>query len=194
MLLLIDNFDSFSHMLADLIRQTGEELQVVRNDVSLAELKSIQFEGLILSPGPGIPKKAGNLMAILEEYHQRTPILGVCLGHQAVGEFFGASLVKNRKPTHGKVYTVNKIGQPELLENLPETFQVTRYHSLQLQQLPQEIIPILETNSGEIMGIQHSFLPIVGVQYHPEALLTEYGLELIHSWLKLIPEKITLNQ
>ncbi|HAH38816.1 MAG TPA: aminodeoxychorismate/anthranilate synthase component II, partial [Algoriphagus sp.] len=90
MLLLIDNFDSFSHMLADLIRQTGEELQVVRNDVSLAELKSIQFEGLILSPGPGIPKQAGNLMAILEEYHQRTPILGVCLGHQAVGEFFGA--------------------------------------------------------------------------------------------------------
>ncbi|HAS58304.1 MAG TPA: aminodeoxychorismate/anthranilate synthase component II [Algoriphagus sp.] len=194
MLLLIDNFDSFSHMLADLIRQTGEELQVVRNDVSLAELKSIQFEGLILSPGPGIPKQAGNLMAILEEYHQRTPILGVCLGHQAVGEFFGASLVKNRKPTHGKVYAVNKVGQPELLENLPKTFQVTRYHSLQLQQLPQEIIPILETNSGEIMGIQHSFLPIVGVQYHPEALLTEYGLELIHSWLKLIPEKITLNQ
>ncbi|MAN88569.1 MAG: aminodeoxychorismate/anthranilate synthase component II [Algoriphagus sp.] len=194
MLLLIDNFDSFSHMLADLIRQTGEELQVVRNDISLAELKSIQFEGLILSPGPGIPKQAGNLMAILEEYHQRTPILGVCLGHQAVGEFFGASLVKNRKPTHGKVYAVNKVGQPELLENLPKTFQVTRYHSLQLQQLPQEIIPILETNSGEIMGIQHSFLPIVGVQYHPEALLTEYGLELIHSWLKLIPEKITLNQ
>lgn len=194
MLLLIDNFDSFSHMLADLIRQTGEELQVVRNDVSLAELKSIQFKGLILSPGPGIPKQAGNLMAILEEYHQRTPILGVCLGHQAVGEFFGASLVKNRKPTHGKVHTVNKVGQPELLESLPETFQVTRYHSLQLQQLPQEIIPILETNSGEIMGIQHSFLPIVGVQYHPEALLTEYGLELIHSWLKLIPERITLNQ
>ena len=170
MLLLIDNFDSFSHMLADLIRQTGEELQVVRNDVSLAELKSIQFEGLILSPGPGIPKQAGNLMAILEEYHQRTPILGVCLGHQAVGEFFGASLVKNRKPTHGKVYAVNKVGQPELLENLPKTFQVTRYHSLQLQQLPQEIIPILETNSGEIMGIQHSFLPIVGVQYHRRRL------------------------
>ena len=93
-------------------------------------------------------------------------------------------MVKNRKPTHGKVYAVNKVGQPELLENLPKTFQVTRYHSLQLQQLPQEIIPILETNSGEIMGIQHSFLPIVGVQYHPEALLTEYGLELIHSWLK----------
>ncbi|SHO63802.1 anthranilate synthase component II [Algoriphagus zhangzhouensis] len=183
MLLLIDNFDSFSYILADLIRQTGEELKVVRNDISVKEVEKISFDGLILSPGPGIPKNAGNLMDIFERYYQKVPVLGVCLGHQAIGEFFGAKIIKNDFPTHGKVREVRKIGDPIILKKFPESFKVTRYHSLQLEGLPVSLIPILETESHEIMGIQHESLPILGVQYHPEALLSEYGLELIQAWL-----------
>lgn len=184
MLLLIDNFDSFSHILADLIRQTGEELLILRNDVSLTDLEKIDFRGLILSPGPGIPSKSGNLMAILEKYHERVPVLGVCLGHQAIGQFFGAELVKNEVPVHGKVHVVQKTKPHFFTQNLPDSFKVTRYHSLQLQNLPECIESILETKSGENMGIAHKSLPILGIQYHPEAYLTEYGLELISCWVE----------
>lgn len=184
MLLLIDNFDSFSHILADLIRQTGEELTIIRNDASLEEIDQIEFKGLILSPGPGIPSKAGNLIPIFEKYHTKVPVLGVCLGHQAIGEFFGAALVKNEVPTHGKVRLVRKSSPHFYTANLPDQFQVTRYHSLQLKNLPDCLESILETESGEIMGIAHKNLPILGIQYHPEAYLTEYGLELIKRWLE----------
>ncbi|WP_268035639.1 anthranilate synthase component II [Algoriphagus sp. PAP.12] len=183
MLLLIDNFDSFSYILADLVRQTGEELKVVRNDISLGEIKKIPFDGLILSPGPGIPKEAGNLLDIFKSYYQKVPILGVCLGHQAIGEFFGAKIIKNDFPTHGKVREVLKVGDPTILKSFPARFKVTRYHSLQLDDLPDCLMPILKTETQEIMGIQHKSLPILGVQYHPEALLSEYGLELVQAWL-----------
>lgn len=184
MLLLIDNFDSFSHMLADLLRQTGEELLVFRNDVSLEEIKQLEFDGLILSPGPGIPQNAGNLNTIFAEYYDKIPVLGVCLGHQAIGEFFGATLKKNTVPTHGKVYQVKKIKAHPFTEGIPQSFKVTRYHSLQLANLPEELEVILETASGEVMGIAHKSLPILGIQYHPEAHLTEYGLELVKSWVQ----------
>lgn len=186
MLLLIDNFDSFSHILADLIQQSGEELRVVRNDISLEEIEKIDFKGLILSPGPGIPSKAGNLMTVFEKYHKHIPVLGVCLGHQAIGEFFGAELVKNQVPTHGKVHIVLKTHAHFFTDNLPDRFQVTRYHSLELQNLPACLEVILETESGEIMGMAHKTLPILGIQYHPEAHLTEYGLELVKNWVKYI--------
>lgn len=184
MLLLIDNFDSFSEILADLIRQTGQELRIIRNDARLEEIAKIDFQGLVLSPGPGIPADAGNLLQIFEKYHRRIPVLGVCLGHQAIGEFFGAELVKNRIPTHGKVRGVRKTKPHFYTENLPDQFQVTRYHSLQLQNLPDCLEVILETESGEIMGMAHKSLRILGIQYHPEAYLTEYGLELVKNWVK----------
>ena len=182
MLLLIDNFDSFSHILADLIRQTGQDLLILRNDVTLDELASIDFDGLILSSGPGRPRQAGNLMGILQRYVGQIPILGVCLGHQAIGEFFGARLVKNEIPTHGKVHQVKKSIPHFLTESLPNRFAVTRYHSLVLKDLPQQLEMILETDSGEIMAIAHVDLPILGIQYHPEAHLTDYGLELVKAW------------
>jgi anthranilate synthase component 2 len=188
MLLLIDNFDSFSHILADLIRQTGEELLILRNDVSLAELAAIDFDGLILSPGPGRPRQAGNLMEILQCYVGQIPILGVCLGHQAIGEFFGARLVKNEIPTHGKVHQVKKSIPHFLTNSLPIRFAVTRYHSLILRDLPEELETILETDSGEIMAIAHVNLPILGIQYHAEAHLTDYGLELVTAWTSLCLE------
>jgi anthranilate synthase component 2 len=188
MLLLIDNFDSFSHILADLIRQTGEELLIFRNDVTLAELDHLDFDGLILSPGPGRPRQAGNLMEILQCYVGQIPILGVCLGHQAIGEFFGAQLVKNENPTHGKVYQVKKSIPHLLTESLPNRFAVTRYHSLILKDLPEKLEKILETDSGEIMAITHVDLPILGIQYHPEAHLTDYGLEIVKTWTSLCLE------
>jgi anthranilate synthase component II len=186
MLLLIDNFDSFSHILADLIRQTGEELRILRNDAPLNEIEKIDFKGLILSPGPGKPKTAGNLMAILSAYHKKVPVLGVCLGHQAIGEFFGAKLVPNPVPTHGKVHLIKKTQPDFFTQNVPESFRVTRYHSLQLQNLPDCLESILETESGEIMGMAHKTLPILGIQYHPEAHLTEFGLEIIQNWIKTL--------
>ncbi len=186
MLLLIDNFDSFSHILADLIRQSGVDLSIRRNDVTLEEIKKIHFEGLILSPGPGIPSTSGNLMPILKKYANEIPVLGVCLGHQAIGEFFGAKLIKNTAPTHGKVYPIHQTKPHFFTQGLPKSFQVTRYHSLQLTGLPDCLESILETESGEIMGIAHRTLPILGIQYHPEAYLTEYGLDLIQNWLRTL--------
>ncbi|WP_439487479.1 anthranilate synthase component II [Algoriphagus sp.] len=186
MLLLLDNFDSFSHMLADLLRQSGEELQVLRNDVSVGEISKVSFDGLVLSPGPGIPRNAGNLMSILAEYHDKVPVLGVCLGHQAIGEFFGARLTKNTIPTHGKVHQVHKTSHNRYTAGIPKTFKVTRYHSLQLTDLPEELEVILETESGEVMGMAHRNLPILGIQYHPEAHLTAYGLELVKGWVESI--------
>lgn len=186
MLLLIDNFDSFSHILADLIRQTGVDIIILRNDVSLQEIETIAFEGLILSPGPGIPSSSGNLMRIFETYVNQVPILGVCLGHQAIGEFFGAKLVKNDIPIHGKVHQIHKTITHFFTQSLPEEFWVTRYHSLQLRDLPDCLESILETESGEIMGIAHQTLPILGIQYHPEAYLTEYGLEIVQNWINSV--------
>lgn len=183
MLLLIDNYDSFSHILADLIRRTGEELLILRNDVSLDELDQIDFKGLILSPGPGRPENAGNLMRIFEKYHTKVPVLGVCLGHQAIGEFFGAKLLKSQIPVHGKVFPVKKSRPHFFTESLPDQFNVTRYHSFQLEDLPESLGVILETDSGEIMAMAHTELPILGIQYHPEAHLTEYGLDLVKNWV-----------
>lgn len=183
MLLLIDNFDSFSHMLADYLRQAGADLKIVRNDVPLSDLIGEDYEGIILSPGPEVPQNAGNLMAILAYYHDKLPLLGICLGHQAIGEYFGAKLVKGEKPVHGKVHEVNKLGQHPVLEDVPDRFNVTRYHSLVLTELPDVLEVILETDIKEVMGIAHRSFPVLGIQFHPEAHLTEYGLVLITNWV-----------
>lgn len=189
MLLLIDNFDSFSYILADMIKQAGMLIKIVRNDVALSQIVREPYEGIILSPGPGIPRDSGNLMQVLDHYHDKLPILGICLGHQAIGEYFGATLIKNRQPMHGKISTVTQIQSSLLLKGLPSTFRVTRYHSLQLVDLPAELETILLSDQGEIMGITHQSLPIAGVQYHPEAYLTEYGLEMIQNWISLFVSK-----
>lgn len=183
MILLIDNFDSFSHILADYFLRTDVKLRIVRNDVSLEEVIKEDYQALVLSPGPETPAKAGNLMEILGYYVDKLPILGVCLGHQAIGQYFGADLIKSQRPMHGKVSMVTQMGEHPLLTNLPKTFQVTRYHSLELTNLPDTLETILVAEKGEIMGIAHRTLPITGVQFHPEAHLTAFGLELIASWV-----------
>lgn len=190
MFLLIDNYDSFSHILADYFLQMGVELKIVRNDYPLCNLVNETFQGLILSPGPETPAKAGNLMQILEHFHSKIPVLGVCLGHQAIGELFGASLVKSSEPVHGKVQPVNIVTQNPLFNTLPERFEVTRYHSLELKNLPDSLEIILETDSGVVMAICHKSLPIFGIQFHPEAHLTQFGKEIIWNWLTLVKNPI----
>lgn len=184
MLLLIDNYDSFSYILADLVRQLGVQVRIVRNDVPLSQLVVEKYQGLILSPGPGTPRQSGNLMEVLHHYHDKLPVLGICLGHQAIGEYFGAELVKGVKPVHGKISQVVQVQSHGILEGLPPAFNVTRYHSLELTNLPSTLESLLITSQGEIMALAHKLLPIVGVQYHPEAHLTEYGLELLGNWVR----------
>lgn len=167
-----------------MIRQTGMEIKIARNDVPLSQLVAEDYEGLILSPGPGVPGDSGNLMEVLRYYHDKLPILGICLGHQAIGEYFGANLVKGAQPVHGKISEVVQVNPHPILEGLPPVFNVTRYHSLELINLPSTLATLLTTSPGEVMALAHKLLPIVGVQYHPEAHLTEYGLELVRNWVK----------
>lgn len=185
-LLVLDNFDSFTFTLVDYLRQAGAVCRVLRNNEPLSNLIGQAVDGVVLSPGPGRPRQAGGLMDVIAHYHDRVPMLGVCLGHQAIGEFFGASLTAASQPMHGKVTVVRKLADDVLLQYVPEQFAVTRYHSLLLTDLPPELINIAETDQGEIMALRHRNLPIWGVQFHPEAALTEYGLTLLKNWIDSI--------
>jgi anthranilate synthase/aminodeoxychorismate synthase-like glutamine amidotransferase len=187
-ILLLDNFDSFTYTLADYLLQLGAEVLVRRNDVPLAELKQLNFEGIVLSPGPGEPATAGSLLAVIAEYHQRLPMLGVCLGQQALGEFFGAKLRRAARPMHGKVSDIELRGDDPWLAGLPRRQPVTRYHSLALEvsTLPASLQPLAVTADadGELMALRHTTLPLYGVQFHPEALLTTHGLAWLRNWMR----------
>jgi anthranilate synthase/aminodeoxychorismate synthase-like glutamine amidotransferase len=187
-LLLLDNYDSFTYNLYDYLSQCGAECQVVRNDaLSLQEFESLDFQAIVLSPGPKRPADAGIMPALIQHWHQRVPILGVCLGHQALGEFFGAKLVQARLPMHGKTSLIQHSGKHFLFQNLPPEIEVMRYHSLVLQSLedtPLEVIA--QTDSGEIMALSHRTLPLAGVQFHPESILTLHGLAMLRNWVKQV--------
>lgn len=185
-LLVVDNFDSFTYMLVDYLQQAGAECRVVRNNEPMERFVDESLDGVVLSPGPGTPRQAGRLLDIIAHYQQHVPILGVCLGHQALGEFFGASLVPAHRPMHGKVSVVHALTNDELLRNLPVTFEVTRYHSLLLTNLPADLISTAATSSNEVMAIRHRTLPLWGVQFHPEATLTQNGLQLIINWVNIV--------
>lgn len=183
MILLIDNYDSFTYNLLDYVHSLGAKCTVLRNDLPFEEYLQTNWDGIILSPGPGKPQNANQLMKIIDYYHDKKPILGICLGHQAIGEYFGATLMKAPKPMHGKLSEV-LLKKSVLFENIPSKIKVTRYHSLVLSNLPDSIKSIAETNDEQlIMGISHYKLPILGIQFHPEAHLTEYGKLMIFNWL-----------
>lgn len=184
MLLLLDNFDSFTYNLVDYFGQLGEEVHVVRHDVTLEEIKALPVTGIVLSPGPGEPKKAGVMMEVIGHYHKKVPMLGICLGHQALGEFFGAKLGKGIKPMHGKISEII-CEQDALFAGLPQKMPVVRYHSLVLQQWPDCIVPLAYTAEGELMAFRHNALPLHALQFHPEAALTTYGLEMLRNWLSI---------
>ena len=186
-LLLLDNFDSFTFTLADYLRQAGAEVVVHRNDVLLSALNVADFDGVVLSPGPGVPARAGVMPALIRRYHQTVPMLGVCLGHQALGQFFGAELTRAARPMHGKVAPMTCDTTDELFAGLPAQQPVTRYHSLVLREpLPPCLVPLAHSAGPppELMALRHRTLPLHGVQFHPEALLTPHGLAILANWLR----------
>lgn len=186
--LLLDNYDSFTYMLKDYIEQCGVVCDVKRND-SVNVLDEIsRYDALVISPGPQTPGDAGQLMQALERYVLVKPILGVCLGHQGLGVYFGARLMKAKQPKHGKIDTLTHTEHP-LFAGIPPTFDATRYHSLVIDSLPPELEIIASSGGGEIMGIAHKSLPLWGIQFHPESCTTEYGLQLIQNFLKLAQQK-----
>ncbi|MCS7005385.1 MAG: aminodeoxychorismate/anthranilate synthase component II [Cytophagales bacterium] len=179
---MIDNFDSFTYLLTDYLLRTGVTCKVLRNNLALSDYQTERYDGIVLSPGPSRPQDANQLMNILEIYANCLPILGVCLGHQALGLYFGATLCKARRPMHGKISKITCEPNSTLFRNLPTEIKVVRYHSLILQNLPPTLIPTAWTDEGELMAFEHAHLPICGIQFHPEAALTEFGLEMLLNW------------
>lgn len=180
--LLIDNYDSFTHMLADYLRQKGGECEVIRNDdTSLMGIQPDQYSALVISPGPGRPKDAGMLMQVLPRFIGKLPVLGICLGQQAIGEFYGAQLVHASKPRHGKVDEMEHYGHP-IFETVPQQFFATRYHSLVLNEIP-DCLEVICTCNQEVMGLAHRQLPVYGLQFHPESCCTPEGITMILNFL-----------
>lgn len=183
-ILLIDNFDSFTYMLKDYIEQCEVNCVVYRNDeITLEELSKIHFDAIVISPGPLSPNFAGISLEVIHHYHTTKPILGVCLGHQAIAQYFGAKIVKAKLPRHGKVDKMQH-HQVSLFEKIPTEFFATRYHSLIAKDLPNSLI-VNCVCDNEIMGIQHKELPIFGIQFHPESCQTEYGITIIKNFVAI---------
>jgi para-aminobenzoate synthetase component II len=186
MILVIDNYDSFTYNLVQYLGELGGELRVMRNDaVTLDEVRAAKPQAIVISPGPGRPENAGITMAVIRGMGDRTPILGVCLGHQAIGAVFGASVVRAPELLHGKTSDVHHDGTG-VLAGLPTPFVATRYHSLAVSEdeLPAEIVVTGRTRSGVVMALRHESLPIDGVQFHPESVLTQGGHRMVANWLQ----------
>lgn len=184
MILVVDNFDSFTYNLVDYFGQLGVAQQVLRNTEPIPILLSDRYSGLVLSPGPGVPENAGHLMRIVDFYAGKIPILGICLGHQAIALHFGGTLKKAKKPMHGKISEILLEDDP-IFHGLPGRINVTRYHSLVCDKIPETIRVISRSLDGEVMAIKHKDFDIYGLQYHPEAVLTEYGLRVLENWLNI---------
>ncbi|HWL12885.1 MAG TPA: aminodeoxychorismate/anthranilate synthase component II [Ureibacillus sp.] len=184
MILVIDNYDSFTYNLVQYIQTVGEKVVVVRNDeLTIADIGEMEPDYILLSPGPGNPDTAGICLNIVKEFHKEIPILGVCLGHQIIAQAFGATVHKAKMPMHGKV---DEIIHDEkcIFTDIPSPAPVTRYHSLIVDEatLPSCLEISAKTKNGEIMGIRHRQFQVEGVQFHPEAILTENGLQMIQNF------------
>jgi anthranilate synthase/aminodeoxychorismate synthase-like glutamine amidotransferase len=187
MLLLIDNYDSFTYNLAQIFGELGATVLVKRNDeIAPTEIRKLNVERICISPGPGRPKAAGISCEAIREFGRTTPILGVCLGHQCIGEVFGAEIVHARKMMHGKTSEIRHSGSG-LFQDIAQPFKATRYHSLVVKRdsLPECLTVVAQADDGEIMGLQHRELPIYGVQFHPESILTSEGAKLLANFLKI---------
>ncbi|HLS67723.1 MAG TPA: aminodeoxychorismate/anthranilate synthase component II [Kiloniellales bacterium] len=187
MFLLIDNYDSFTWNLYHYLGELGAEVAVRRNDaLSVEEALALQPEGILLSPGPCDPDKAGICLALIREAASSIPILGVCLGHQAIGQAFGGRVLRAPQPLHGKVSAVTH-NNKGVFSGLPTPMAVTRYHSLMVEResLPSALEITAESKEGVIMGLQHRELPVLGVQFHPESIASEHGHQLLNNFLAL---------
>ena len=193
MILLLDNYDSFTFNLYQLIAGFGPEVGVLRNDgLELREYLALEPSAVVLSPGPGRPESAGVMLDLIRELPDEVPLLGVCLGHQALVEAYGGSLGLEPVPTHGKSSLVHHEGS-RLLEGLPNPFPAARYHSLRAERdaLPEELRLTAWTEEGVVMAVEHRTLPRFGVQFHPESILTPLGPRLMASFLRLAGEAVT---
>jgi anthranilate synthase component II len=186
MLVLIDNYDSFTYNLVHYLGELGAGCEVFRNDkISVAEVLQLAPQGIVLSPGPCTPNEAGICLELITKAGPKIPILGVCLGHQAIGQAYGGNVVRAPQPMHGKLSTIGHTGQG-VFRSLPRTFEVTRYHSLIVEHegLPEDLVVTAETG-GLIMGLQHRLYPVHGVQFHPESIASEHGHALLANFLEL---------
>lgn len=187
MLLMIDNYDSFTFNIVQYLAQLGEEVKVVRNDeISVTDIAGLRPDRIVVSPGPCSPEEAGISVAAIKEYSGKIPLLGVCLGHQSIGAAFGGKVVRSVSLMHGKTSPIHHDGK-ELFADLPNPFNATRYHSLVVERssLPDCLEVTAWVDNDEIMGLRHRELPVWGVQFHPESILTEGGMALLDNFIKL---------
>ena len=187
MILVLDNYDSFTYNLVQYFGELGADLRVVRNDrITVAEIEALAPERIIVSPGPCTPSEAGISSEVIKTFGPRLPILGVCLGHQCIGEVYGGEVVRADRLMHGKTSPIIHHGQG-VFKDLPSPFEATRYHSLIVKRdtLPDVLEITAETAEGEIMGLRHKTLPVHGVQFHPESILTTEGKSLLKNFLEL---------
>ncbi len=184
-MILIDNYDSFTYNLVQYLRELGIEPIVFKNDkISIRELREMNFSSVLISPGPSNPDNAGICMEVINEFKASKKILGICLGHQCIAQYFGAKIIKLSNPTHGKVSKIFYNENEKLFEGIPQRFLATRYHSLTVDssEIPPEVEVVATTEDKIIMALKHKLYKIYGVQFHPEAILTEYGKVLLQNF------------
>lgn len=186
MILVIDNYDSFTYNLVQQMGELGAELHVIRNDAcALADIEALAPSHIVISPGPGTPDDSGVSLAVLEHLGPSVPILGVCLGHQAIGQVYGGKVIRAPRLMHGKTSQVHHRGDP-LFAGVPSPFEATRYHSLIVEDaLPPCLKVTGRTEEGEIMALRHRDYPVVGVQFHPESILTTFGPRILRNFLEM---------
>lgn len=192
MILLIDNYDSFSYNLYQLVGSVNQDIKVIRNDeLNISQIEQLEPSHIIISPGPGRPKDAGICENVIDYFKDKIPILGVCLGHQAIAETFGATVTYAKKIMHGKQSIINVVNKTPLFNGLDEFFPAARYHSLAVSRetVPKELKITAQTDDGEIMAIEHREYPVFGLQFHPESILTLQGDTIMRNFLAIGGEK-----
>ena len=189
MILVLDNYDSFTYNLVQYLGELGARIRVARNDALTSDdVEALAPEGIVISPGPGSPDGAGISLELIRRFYARVPILGVCLGHQAIGQAFGGTVARARRQMHGKTSPITHDGRG-VFRGLPPRFEATRYHSLVVLEagLPTDLEITARADDGEIMGLRHRHYPVEGVQFHPESILTSQGKALLANFLALTP-------
>lgn len=187
MILIIDNYDSFTFNLVQYLGELGQELKIIRNDeISISDIKKLNPQKILISPGPGTPKQSGISMEVIDKFKTKIPIFGVCLGHQAIGEVFGAKVIRAKTLMHGKTSQIFH-DQKTIFKNIDNPFIATRYHSLIIEKksLPDELEISAWTKDKVIMAVRHKKYPIEGVQFHPESILTKEGFKILENFINL---------
>jgi anthranilate synthase component 2 len=187
MVLVIDNYDSFTYNLVQYLQELGKKVVVYRNDkITIEKLKKIRMEKIVISPGPGRPQNSGISCKVILKFYKKIPILGVCLGHQCIGYIFGAQIIRSKKIMHGKTSLIYHNGK-DIFKGIKNPFVATRYHSLIIDKktLPKNLIITAYTKDGIIMGIKEKNYPLFGVQFHPESILTREGKKILNNFLKI---------